>query len=205
MKNKILDISYDFFNKRGVKSVTMDDIAHRAGISKKTLYEEFESKSQLVYETLKRHIEEISEALQEIDQASTNAMECWESSLELMNQNLQMMYPEILTELYRYYPKSYEYLENFRSKLLVPFIARILQKGQEEGLFMEDIDASLLARFRVDSIFLLMERYNAPGRYSEMLSIKAEMNKNFIRGLLTNKGRMAYEKIRNIEDDVHQK
>lgn len=52
MKKRIIDCSIELFCKYGIKGVTMDDIATELGISKRTLYEHFECKEQLLTECL---------------------------------------------------------------------------------------------------------------------------------------------------------
>ena len=47
--NNLLNNISTLFKKYGVKSVTMDDIASEFGISKKTLYQHFENKTDVVY------------------------------------------------------------------------------------------------------------------------------------------------------------
>ena len=49
---KILSVSAELFGQYGFKSITMDDIARRAGISKKTLYMHFANKNEVVNESV---------------------------------------------------------------------------------------------------------------------------------------------------------
>jgi len=44
------------YGKYGIKSVTMDDVAHEIGISKKTLYEYFSDKQHLVNAVVEQEI-----------------------------------------------------------------------------------------------------------------------------------------------------
>jgi len=55
--NQLLDNVAELYLKYGVKSVTMDDICHHLGISKKTLYEIIKEKDELVEQALLRFVE----------------------------------------------------------------------------------------------------------------------------------------------------
>ena len=57
VKNKIIQTAETLFLKLGFKSVTMDDISNELGMSKKTIYQFFADKSNLVKETVSRHIQ----------------------------------------------------------------------------------------------------------------------------------------------------
>ena len=52
MKEEIVKRALEEFMHYGFKSFTMDDLAHKLGMSKKTLYELFPSKTDLVESTL---------------------------------------------------------------------------------------------------------------------------------------------------------
>lgn len=50
IKEQIINTAFDLFSQYGIKSVSMDDVAKAAGISKRTLYESFEDKETLLIE-----------------------------------------------------------------------------------------------------------------------------------------------------------
>ena len=55
LEQKIIADSEALFMKYGIKSVSMDDIAKRLGISKKTIYQHFSTKKDLLIRVLQRH------------------------------------------------------------------------------------------------------------------------------------------------------
>ncbi|HCD88791.1 MAG TPA: TetR/AcrR family transcriptional regulator, partial [Algoriphagus sp.] len=56
-REKILDVAIEQFSRYGVRNTTMDDIARMMGISKKTLYQEFKDKKELVNATFSAMLE----------------------------------------------------------------------------------------------------------------------------------------------------
>ena len=53
IKEQIINTAFDLFSQYGIKSVSMDDVAKAAGISKRTLYESFEDKETLLIEGIR--------------------------------------------------------------------------------------------------------------------------------------------------------
>lgn len=58
LRQRIVAIATDAFTKNGIRSVTMDEIASEVGISKRTLYETFEDKEELLVECVRNKEEE---------------------------------------------------------------------------------------------------------------------------------------------------
>ena len=62
LREKIIDAAVTLFEKKGIKGVTMDDIASSFGISKRTLYEVFTDKETLLIECVRRGQAEADDA-----------------------------------------------------------------------------------------------------------------------------------------------
>ena len=65
----------DLFIENGAKTLTMDDIAKEFGISKKTLYQKYKNKEELIEEVLYYKLVELIERLQFLDENIENAVE----------------------------------------------------------------------------------------------------------------------------------
>ena len=63
LRNKILNTAMTLFKQRGIKAVRMDDIATEMGISKRTLYEIYSNKEDLLYECVKNDGKTMTERL----------------------------------------------------------------------------------------------------------------------------------------------
>jgi AcrR family transcriptional regulator len=74
-KKKILEETERLFFRYGIRNITMDDIARQLTISKKTLYEYFHDKDELVYDVLKAHIEIDKKEMSEAQHAAKDALE----------------------------------------------------------------------------------------------------------------------------------
>ena len=56
-KQRILELSNKLFLKHGIRSVSMDDLARHLGVSKKTIYQFYDKKEDLVHDIVQIHIE----------------------------------------------------------------------------------------------------------------------------------------------------
>ena len=75
MNQKIIETATEMFLTHGFKSVTMDEISSKMGISKKTIYHHFENKNDLVEATTLRLFETISKGVDEIMLLNNNPIE----------------------------------------------------------------------------------------------------------------------------------
>lgn len=189
--NLILRISVDLFRQYGFRTITMDDIARRAGISKKTLYQHFISKSEVVSRAVTWFHESVRQQLEDQVPSAENAVEGMLRMNMLLNQTFQQINPMALLELQRYFPQAYQ---QFREQFVYRDVALIrdnIQRGMDEGLYREGLDAELLARYRVECCLLLFQpdsllNGSSP---SQTISVIAE---HFLFGLMTEAGGKCY-------------
>ncbi|MEO6831158.1 MAG: TetR/AcrR family transcriptional regulator, partial [Chitinophagaceae bacterium] len=132
---KILSVATESFRQFGFKTITMDDIARKAGVSKKTLYQHFASKSEVVKAAMVWHQQQLQDYFIDIINNSENAVEGLVRVNAVMSQMFRQINPLALLELQRFFPETYAL---FRTKLLDKDIAAIrdnIIRGMEEGLY----------------------------------------------------------------------
>ena len=108
IQNLIVETAHTLFIERGIKDVKMDDIAAELSISKRTIYELFNDKEQLLHEVLKFQHEQMRERGKEIIRGSSHILEI---ILKLFNLHFELLkkvnnkffselgkYPEICKE-----------------------------------------------------------------------------------------------------------
>jgi len=75
IKDKIISESIELFLKYGVKSVTMDDIAKHLGMSKKTIYQHFKDKEEMIIQATDQYFKTEHERMEGIEEGAENAVE----------------------------------------------------------------------------------------------------------------------------------
>lgn len=193
MKNKIIEIATALFRRAGVKAVTMDDIAREAGVSKKTIYQEFEDKSTLVYEAFSAFLEKDENMLRKIFEQEDDVIQHFVRVSQFMREQYSGMNPLILNEIRRYYPKSWKRFEQFKNGLALKTMVDVLKRGKERGYFREEIDVEILAMLRLEQIAFDFRSLPSAADFS-MVDLQLQIFDHFIHGILTEKGRKTYLK-----------
>lgn len=198
MKNQILNKATDMFLTLGFKSVTMDDIASEMGISKKTIYQHFANKDQLVKAVTTNLYENISCGIDSIILANKNPIEELFAIKEFVMKNLKDENTSPIHQLHKYYPKIHKSLMVKKFEKMGTCVVENLTKGINLGLFRKEINKQLIARFYYSGISSIkdIEIFNP-----EVFSIK-EVQTNYLeyhlRGICTPKGIKQLEKLLKI-------
>lgn len=194
-KNKILFGAEALFMKYGFKSITMDDISRELGISKKTLYQYFEDKNDLVNQTITNHIQVDEQNCCKILDGCFDPIEYLFEISKSITSNHRKVNVAVLFDLKKYFKPAWEKLENFKSDFINKQMIENISKGIELGLYRNDINIALTAKFYVHNIDFMMK----PELYQEISTdfyfIHQEMIKYFLRGICTDKGLKKLNKI----------
>ena len=191
---KILSVSAELFRQYGFKTITMDDIARRAGISKKTLYQHFVNKQEVVQASIQWYQNFISDECHAVLGSSENAVEGMVRLTQVLGNAFRQLNPLALLELQRFFPESHK---AFRETLFGKDTAAIrdnILRGMEEGYYREDLNADLLALYRMESCLITLqpnlmvnERYTAQ-------TVSQEIFEHFLYGIMNVKGEKLYKK-----------
>ena len=126
VKAKILQLATTMFFQHGIRKVKMDDIAARLKISKRTLYEIYQNKEDLLYEVVVLNDKRGLEKLEEFDKPGVNVINIIIHVFKLQTEELSRVNPVFLEDIGKY-PKLMEYIQNKRKrkrKQVVAFIER---------------------------------------------------------------------------------
>ncbi len=192
MRERILTEAERLFWKYGVRSVTMEDIAKQLGISKKTIYQHFNDKEQVLVQVIRdkmgRNVSEMDCMVVEMD----NPIEEILQVLYAMQKSADKVSPNLLMDVKRYYPEAFAIFREYKENFIMQSILENIQKGIAQGLYRPDINPSILARLRVEQIELAFNSDIFPTDQYTMEDIQYELIHHFIRGMLTEKGFTIY-------------
>lgn len=187
-EQEILLKAKELFFKLGVRSITMDDLSREMGISKKTLYQYVENKSDLVNKTLMLHFEdekqvvctaiETSEnAIDEITQIATNSLKQFKS-----------MHPSSIYDIKKYYPKAWQIIERFKSEYIYSCIKDNIAKGKMQGFYRENVNEDVVAKLYINTIDFLVNPQNFPAIEYNFSDLYKEFITYHLHGIATEKG-----------------
>jgi len=195
MKDKIIEKAADMFMTLGFKSVTMDDIANEMGISKKTIYQHFTTKPELVKEATLYVFKKVSEGIDTICEVSTNPIEELFEIKNFVSDYFKAENSSSIYQLQKYYPRIHHTIKQLHLQKMEKCIIENLKKGIELGLFRSEIDADIIGRFYFSGIssckdneLFPVEKYNPTHVHKEFLIYH-------LRGIGTVKGLSVLENI----------
>ena len=147
MKEDIVKRALADFMKYGFKTFTMDDLANGLGMSKKTLYEYFPSKNDLVEACLDYALEISCTNVTTFVQGEGSVIENVYRNQKKVQEIFNINSDRPIWELQKYYPKTYKRMESEFAKTDALFVDKLLEKGCEEGLFRKDINVAFYKIF----------------------------------------------------------
>lgn len=192
--DKILHAASELFTQYGFRSVTMDDVARRAGISKKTLYQHFANKNEVVHESVLSYQKGISENCHAIMRNADNAIQGFVQLMGMFDQVMRNINPMSMFELERYFPQSHQVFKKNMADKDVENVKRNIKWGMEEGLFRDTLDADFMARYRMELSMLMFNPNLAVNSRHDLQSLCHEVSEHFLYGIMTHKGEKLYLK-----------
>ncbi len=142
LKGKILDTAMGMFQEKGIRRVKMDDIAQKLSISKRTLYEIYENKEQLLYEGVQYHHQMLGEHIRQFAQGARNEIEIVMEAMRCNLNYLGHVNPLFFSEL-RKYERVLSFLQENREEQRDNSIL-FLKSGVEHGYFRKDINYDIV-------------------------------------------------------------
>ena len=140
-RNSIIEQSLALFFNFGIQHITMDDIAKKCGVSKKTIYKYFENKSDLLQAVIKLQVDELKEFLNEINSNSANSLEELHGFFKYVNSISHTISPSFTKELKKYHPDNYIEVFKYKNEIIVPFVIKNIDRGKHEGLYKSNLNA----------------------------------------------------------------
>lgn len=186
-KERILAKAHELYHRFGIRSVTMDEIASQLGMSKKTIYQFFADKEELVDATLQLHIDTSRLRCQRDRNQAENAIHEIFLTLDMVQELLADMSPTIVYDLEKFHPKTYAKLTEHRDTFLYQVFKANLEWGIKEELYRPEIDVDVVTKIRIETMFL---PFNAvvfhPNKYS-LVHVEKELLEHFLFGVATAK------------------
>ena len=178
----------------------MDDIARLAGVSKKTIYQEFIDKNHLVLETFQSAIQDDEMMMKRLPQLNDGIIEHLIGLSTYIRKRFSEMNPLVMNEIQRYYPQCWQLFEDFKSKCIYKDIVNLLEKGIQDGYFRPEIDPEIIALMRMEQMMSLFDPIKFPPSKYNMGDLHLEMFEHFLHGIFTEKGKETYLKKKNSQN-----
>jgi AcrR family transcriptional regulator len=194
VKERILSKATDLFMKYGIRSITMDEIAAQLGISKKTIYQFFTDKDDMVAAVIDREIGSNEMECMQFRDQSENAVHHVFLAMENLEEMLAATNPLMLYDLEKHHPRSYKKLREYKYHFLYRILIDNLQTGVKEENYRADIQLDIVAKCRIEMAFLVFNQDVFPHNRYKISEVNFELAMLFLHGITTAKGKKLIEK-----------
>jgi len=200
-KDRILTGAEELFFKYGIKSITMDDIAKHLGISKKTIYQFYSDKNEVV-ETLMVHNIKINEC--EFRQTAEKSENVIEEVFEMMKHIGVMftkMNPNLFYDLQKYHPNSWKLFKQFKEDCIERMVEDSVKRGIKQGLVRADINTKIIARLRMEEVEMGFDPLVFPPDKFKIVDVQLALLDHFLHGICTLKGHKLINKHKKVTEE----
>ncbi|WP_339726225.1 TetR/AcrR family transcriptional regulator [Maribacter stanieri] len=159
-KSECVALALTLFSKYGCKRVGMDDVAETLGISKKTLYELFENKNNLVQESITLLLNNTHEKMSGFFQLPESSSDPFTKIIHIYSvglKELRNLSPNFLISLKKYYPIAYKSYDDFVKAIVWTYVLDLLQEAKNNGQLRSNINIKLICELfllRINEILL---------------------------------------------------
>ena len=199
-KEQILKVAIERMQQVGIRSVSIDDICHELGMSKKTFYVYFPSKDDLVQAILHKHEQKVAHDLDNAlaKRTITQVIVEW-AKIAQSTQKKDLKTPAMMYDLEKYYPQLFAAHQKVMRQTAEKILVQFLGKGVSEGIFRAEIDVDIVAMMFLDMQYRLLDLITG-GQMTkeEVLRIGHQRMDILMRGILSESGLLRLrEKVKN--------
>jgi AcrR family transcriptional regulator len=202
-KQYILKNAGKLYLKYGIKSVTMDDVASEIGISKKTLYQFFKDKEDLISQVIDYYIESAHFAIH--NPSKGNAIDrFFELRTHVINM-LKYINNNIEYDLKKLYPGLYKKVYKLKRERIFNSTIQNVTEGIAAGLYRPDLDIIFIAKLQVGRLLLILNPEHEIFTETELSNIDLfdKVIENYMYSICTEKGMKYYKKqLNKIKNEV---
>ena len=199
---QIIGSAMDLFMRFGVKSLTMDDISRKLGISKKTLYQIVSDKKELVKRGMAQCLEDDQDMIAEITTNSDNAIDELIGFTRNANEWLSEVHESVVFDIQKYHPECWGLIEAHKKDVRKAIFANT-KRGMTEGLYRKNLNPEIIASLYVimkDAMFDSIEIF---GKGVRIQDLHLEMIRYHVRGVANDKGMALLKEALNKEENNH--
>lgn len=207
MKERIQQKAAELFHRYGIKSITMDEIASQLGVSKKTIYQFFSDKDELVVTVARTIIEKSQSCCEHCTDSADNAVHHIANIMESLMNIFSGINPSMLYDLEKFHPKGYAVFKQYQENFLYHTILENLRQGINEGLYREDLDIEIAARLRLEGMLLGFNQQVFPASKYNVIYVQQKLLEHFLFGICSIKGHrlvLKYQKLHRKKQQGHE-
>ena len=188
LRERIITEAFTLFIKYGIRSVTMDLISRHLGISKRTLYENFEDKTELLQKSLDYLSSIKQDEAWELVRKSNNVIETIYLLARKGAEMKQLVNPLFFEDIRKYYPELHTMLISESRSRNYSLTRTLLIKGISDGLFKDDLNIEMVNHYLHQVMNMVMNEKIFPKDKYRHEEIFNNIIMPYLIGISTSKG-----------------
>lgn len=198
---RIIESATALFYRFGIKSITMDDVAKHLAMSKKTLYQHFKDKNDMVMKCCSHDLVNRECVFKDIASQAKDAIHEIMQMMKHMESMFTKMNPNLFYDMQKYHPAVWRMFREFKEGNMMKMIEENLHKGIHQGLYRKDIDIPVMARLRIEQVEMgFNPEVFPPGKYN-LANVHIALFDHFLHGITTFKGHKLINKYKQITEE----
>lgn len=186
----------------------MDDIARELGMSKKTIYQFYKEKDDLVSQLCDVELLAQEKMFCEVSEGSKDPIHEIMLLSTRMREMMQNINPLFFLDLQKFYPQAYKRFQKFKDECAYQNIFQNIKKGIEIGVYRKDLDADFISRYRLAQIDMLMFGNFFNYEKTSFYAVHESLLDMFVYGICTVKGHKLinnYKKLKKKNKTIYMK
>jgi TetR/AcrR family transcriptional regulator, cholesterol catabolism regulator len=194
-KVKILQGAEALFMRYGFKSITMDDISRELGISKKTLYQYFTDKNDLVNQTVENHLDAEKETCIQLTKTEKDPIAFMLAISESFADEAKHINTAVLFDLRKYFKEAWDKIDAYSKEFIYGQVLQNLEQGKAKGYYRKEMNERVIALYYVNMIQFMVNPDNYQKEVRDFSVVHRELVTYHLHGILTEKGHKQMEKL----------
>lgn len=193
-RERILGKAHELFNRFGFRRVTMDEIATKTGMSKKTIYQSFANKDEIVDAVVQVLLNKSVLTCERNSVMAENAVHEIFLNIDMIQEFMFDMNPAIYDDMEKYFPAVFEKFFKYKNSYIFQQVQKNIEKGIREGLFRRELNVDVITKFRVATMFIPFNQDVFPyGKYN-LAEVEIETIELYLYGIATAEGQKLIKK-----------
>jgi AcrR family transcriptional regulator len=199
-QEKILKTSLALFFKYGIKHVTMDDIAKELGMSKKTIYQFYKEKDDLVNQLCESELKEHEAKFNDLNETAKDPIHEIMMLSQHMREIIQNINPLFFLDLQKFYPTAALRFQQFKQECHRNILINV-KRGVHSGVYRSDLDPDFVANYRLVQLDSLIFGNNFQQEKISFSKIHELVLDMFVYGICTIKGHKLINNYKKIKEE----
>lgn len=158
VRQEILEVSKDLFFEKGYRKVTVDEIAAKLSISKKTIYKYYDSKQDILISTFEDWKKNISNEVNSVlDRSDITFIDKLKTMMTMIGVGMGRMNSILISDVQIHFPELWVRINNYKHEAAFLRFNRLIEEGIEKGHIKKTIDKNLVVALYACAIEKLLD------------------------------------------------